>query len=486
MLFYAEKSFVLDPRSPSAIEEGCRILSCGGPVGLKLSAGVEEQISSFRTGLSRRTTRNAEVDECESELRREIKGLVEIGLTDDEAILVAVKRMGRGEGVLGVVARELRETPGCGPGTTSEHSLLSNRVYSQEYVIVFCLALLSALAFKIPALFGVPFSEASAGFYVRNFSLFVLPVLTGYFAWRRRLKSKHGIGLLMVVVAAVIVANVYPFRQFGSTELLMVLHLPIALWLVVGMAYVGGRWRNSARRMDFVRFSGELFVYFTLFACGGVVLTVLTVVMFNGIGVDVEWFVFEWLLPCGALGAVIVGAGLIEIQQKMSEGLAPLLTRLFTPLFAVVLLMVLATMAWTSSSMEVDREVLIGLDFLLVVVLGLHLFYVSERHSRALPSAFDWIQLLVVCAAVAVDALALVAIADRISEFGVSPNKLAALGENLLLFVNLLWSGWLYAKFLRGRGPFADLKQWQVSYLPVYSIWAGIVVVIFPPVFGYA
>ena len=454
-------------------------------MGLKLSAEVEEQISKFKTGLSRYTARDSGADECEADLRREIKSLVNVGLTDDEAFLVAIKRMDRSEGARGAVSRELSGPQRDGSGSTSEYPQLSSRISSSEYVIVFFLALLSALAFKVPVLFGVSFSEASAGFYVRNFSLFVLPVLTGYFAWRRRLQTIHAFRLLMLVVVAIIFANVYPFRRFGSTELLAVLHLPIALWLVVGMAYVGGRWRNNSRRMDFVRFSGELFVYYTLFACGGGVLIALTLIMFNGIGVNADWLVAEWLLPCGALGAVIVGAGLVDIQQKMSEGLAPLLTRLFTPLFAIVLLMVLATMAWTSSSMEVDREVLIGLDVLLVVVLGLHLFYVSDRNSRASPSAFDWIQLLVVCAAVAVDALALVAITGRISEYGVSPNKLAALGENLVLFVNLAWSGWLYFKFLRGRGPFVALKQWQVSYLPVYSVWAGIVVVIFPPVFGY-
>ena len=117
----------------------------------------------------------------------------------------------------------------------------------------------------------------------------------------------------------IIFANVYPFRRFGSPALLAVLHLPIALWLVVGMAYVGGRWRNSSRRMDFVRFSGELFVYYTLFACGGGVLIALTLIMFSGIGVNADWLVAEWLLPCGALGAVIVGAGVVDIQQKMLQ-----------------------------------------------------------------------------------------------------------------------------------------------------------------------
>ena len=62
-----------------------------------------------------------------------------------------------------------------------------------------------------------------------------------------------------------------------------------------------------------------------------------------------------------------------------------------------------------------------------------------------------------------VDALALAAIAARISEFGFTPNRVAALGENLILLVNLTWSAWLYARFLRHRGSFAVLEQWQIA-----------------------
>ena len=93
--------------------------------------------------------------------------------------------------------------------------------------------------------------------------------------------------------------------------------------------------------------------------------------------------------------------------------------------------------------------------------------------------------MLLVVSALVVDAVALTAITARISEFGLSPNKVAALGENLILLVNLAWSAWLYARFLRGRGPFGALERWQTSYLPVYAAWAAIVVVLFPPLFGY-
>lgn len=76
-------------------------------------------------------------------------------------------------------------------------------------------------------------------------------------------------------------------------------------------------------------------------------------------------------------------------------------------------------------------------------------------------------------------------IAARISEFGFSASKVAALGENVILLVNLAWSAWLYAQFLRGRRSFGTLQRWQTAYLGVYAAWAALVVVLFPPLFGF-
>jgi hypothetical protein len=61
----------------------------------------------------------------------------------------------------------------------------------------------------------------------------------------------------------------------------------------------------------------------------------------------------------------------------------------------------------------------------------------------------------------------------------------AVTGENVILVVNLGWSAWLYLRFLGGRGMVAALERWQTVYLPVYAVWAAIVVVVFPPVFGF-
>ena len=263
--------------------------------------------------------------------------------------------------------------------------------------------------------------------------------------------------------------------------MLTILHLPIALWLVVGFAYVRGRWFREDGRMDFVRFSGELAIYYVLIALGGGVLTAFTMMMFEAIEMKADWFVAGWLLPCGAVGAVVVGSWLVEAKQSVIENMAPVLTRLFTPLFTVLLLVFLATMAWTGSPINVKREVLIGFDLLLALVVGLVLYAASARDPQAPPDFFDGLQLLLVVSALVVDGVALAAIAARISEFGFTPNRVAALGENLILLVNLAWSAWLYARFLRHRGSFAALERWQTAYLPVYSAWAALVVVVFPP-----
>ncbi|MDQ3555570.1 MAG: DUF4153 domain-containing protein, partial [Gemmatimonadota bacterium] len=236
---------------------------------------------------------------------------------------------------------------------------------------------------------------------------------------------------------------------------------------------------------DFVRFSGELFIYYVLIALGGGVLVGFTMGMFEAIGVDAEWVVGEWLVPCGALGAVIVGSWLVEAKQSVIENMAPVLTRLFTPLFAATLLVFLATMAWTGRGIDIEREVLIAFDLLLVVVLALLLHSVSARDPYAPRDAFDYLLVALVVSALVADGVALAAIAARITEYGSTPNRLAALGMNVVLLVNLGGSAWLYLRFLRGRGSFAPIERWQTAYLPVYGAWAAIVVVVFPLLFGY-
>lgn len=449
------------------------------------TASLEEQIDQWRGYLRRRQAIHAvDVAELEDHLREQIAALVEAGLAADEAFLVAVKRMGGLDALSREFAREHSERLWKQLVVVPADSGEPRAQARTEAIVAFGLAVAAAAGIKLPALFGLQL-EQDAGFYARNLSLFVLPLLAVYFIWKRRLDASALGRLGVAFVAAGVAANLYPFAAGGSTEVLTALHLPIALWLAVGIAYAGRRWGQAGGRMDFIRFSGELFIYYVLIALGGAVLTGFMALLFQAIGVDVEPFFTSWLLPCGAAGAVLVASWLVEAKQSVIENMAPVLTRLFSPLFAAVLVTFLATALWTGRGVDIEREVLIAFDLLLAVVLGLLLYSVSARDPLAPPGAFDVMQVVLVVSALLADAVALWAIAARITEFGLSPNRVAALGENVILLVNLAWSAALYIRFLRGRGPFADLERWQTDYVPVYAVWAAIVVIVFPPAFGY-
>ncbi|WP_230393563.1 permease prefix domain 1-containing protein [Plantactinospora alkalitolerans] len=447
---------------------------------------LEGQIAEWRAYMHRRRELNrADAEELEDHLRSRISELTEVGLRPDEGFLIAVKRMGSLDELSREFAREHSERLWKQlvlPGEPDTPAAARSR---RELPVMVLCAAVAALAFKVPSWFGLDLDD-DAGFYTSNFSLFALPALAAYFAWQRRVGIRV-IGVLAALfVLGAVAANAYPLDDDSQSIVLTAIHLPLALWLVVGVAYVGGDWRSSRRRMDFIRFTGEWLIYFVLIGLGGGVLTAFTVGTFDAIGLNVEGFIESWLVPCGAMAGVVVAAWLVEAKQSVIENMAPVLTRVFTPLFVVALLSFLVAMIWTTNGINVERDALILFNLLLVIVLGLLLYAISARDLTARPGLFDRLQLALVVSALIIDVMVLVAITGRITEWGFSPNKTAALGENVVLLTNLAWSAWLFLGFVRGRMPFARLEHWQTRYMIVYAAWAWTVVLVFPLVFNFA
>jgi len=425
---------------------------------------LEGQIAEWRAYMHRRRElHHTDAEELEDHIRSRITELTEAGLRADEAFLIAVKRMGSLDELSREFAREHSERLWKQlvlPGEPDASAAARSR---RELPVMVLCAAIAALAIKVPGWFGLDISGDDDDFYARNVSLFALPALAAYFAWQRRVGLRVIGVLALLFLLGAVAANAYPLAGDSQTLVLTAIHLPLALWLVVGVAYVGGDWRSDRRRMDFIRFTGEWLIYFTLLGLGGGVLTAFTAGTFDAIGLNAEGFIESWLLPCGAMAAVIVSAWLVEAKQSVIENMAPVLTRVFTPLFAATLL-----------------------AFLLVIVLGLLLYAISARELTARPGLFDRLQLALVVSALIIDVMVLLAITGRITEWGFSPNKTAALGENVILLTNLAWSAWLFLGFVRGRMPFARLEHWQTRYMIVYAVWAWTVVLAFPPVFDFA
>lgn len=442
--------------------------------------GLEERIAEWRGYVARREAIGTDVAELEEHLRDQIDGLEGSGLSEDEAFLIAVSRMGR----LDDLSREFAR----------EHS---DRLWKQLVVaetaprrgsglwLAVGLAVAAAVLVKLPSLFGLPMVDI-----VRNAAVLLLPALAVYFLICRRASIATIVAVGVPFVAAAVLLNVYPFVANGSTMLLAAVHACVALWIVTGVAYARGEWRGVRPRMDFIRFTGEWVVYYALLALGGGVLAALTLGVFSAMGMDATPFVGNWLVPCGAAGAVVIAGWLVEAKQAVIENIAPVLTKVFTPLFTALLLTLIVAgivqAASTGGLVDAQREVLIIFDLVLIVVVGLLLYALSARGDSLKPGWFDTLQIVLVASAIVVDLVVLVAMASRIGAFGASANKIASLGLNAILLVNLTGSLWMQVRFIRGRGGIAVLERWQTSFLPVYLAWSAIVVVVFPPVFAFA
>ena len=442
---------------------------------------VESQIAEWRAYVENAPGVNGhDVDELEDHLRHQIGELNAVGLTADEAFLVAVKRMGDLDNLSREFAREHS-------GRLWKQLILSGddepARSSSGWLETLVVAVAAAVVVQVARL-AADFPDEEPTWLARNISLFVLPFLAGYFARRRQLDTRGWVLTAAPFVLAALLVNLYPYGADSATEALVALHLPVVLWFVVAYPYMGGTLRSHERRMDFVRFTGEWFIYYVLIALGGGVLMGLTAAILEPTEIDPEQ-IAAWVLPSGAAGAVIVAAWLVESKQRVVENMAPVLTMLFTPLFAVMLAGAAVVYAVTGLGGAFDRELLSVFDALLVVVLALVLYGMSAREPSTSPGWMDGIQLVAVVSALVLDVMVLGAMVARIGEFGFTPNRTAALGLNLVLLVNLAGAAWLSARFLRRRSTLHRLERWQTTYLPVFAVWAATVVVVLPPVFGF-
>ena len=452
---------------------------------------MEDQIAQWRSFiLKRRAVDAPDAEELEDHLRSQAADLIATGLSPEEAFLVAVKRIGSQDELSREFARVHSGRLWKQLVLTGDEPGGSTKATHRELWVVAAFAVAAALAVKAPNFFGLTLADDS-GFYLRNVSLLVLPMLTAYFVWKRGVGVGALTGRTIAIIAAAFATRCRHRQRLSvrGRRCDGVPHrTPPSDRAVArdGHRLHGGEWRSDERRMDFIRFTGEWFIYMSLIALGGGVLTALTVGTFNLLDVDAAAFSENWLLPCGAAGATVIAAWLVEAKRGVIENMAPVLARVFMPLFTLLLLALLGTTLLRLTDVSLDRDALIVVDALLVFVLGLVVYAVSARAGSERVLLIDRVQFTLVITAWALDGLVLAAMLARIFEWGFTPNRAAALGLNIIILANLSWTSWVGHVMLHNNCPFARLERFQTHYLPVYLMWASGVVVLFPLVFGFA
>lgn len=427
------------------------------------------------------TLEEAGVLELESHLRDQIDDLTASGLSIEEAFIVGVKRLGS----VSLISKEYSKvnTDGLWKNLLLDPADpdAKNR-NRRNIVLVILLSFLAGTAAKIPTAFGVEIGSIA---YFKNLSFYILPFVTLFLTLKHGGTPKSRWTLAGVFAFSFAVVNLYPSYEPWHTETLTAIHLPILLWLITGVAYMGKDWKASKARMDFLRFTGESVIYGSLLMLGLMVLMMFTMMIFQSISIDMEPFVENYFLIFGGCAVAMLTVYLVEAKKSIVENFAPVLAKIFSPLFLITMLAFLVAMVVSGTSPFTEREFLIGFDLMLVLVLGMVLYTISAKNLHDKQDIFDYLNVALVGVAMIVDNVALSAIVFRLSEYGITPNKLAALGENVLLLLNLGVLFVYYIRYFTGKIEFQQIVTWQTKYLNVYALWMAIVVFVFPLVFSF-
>ena len=322
-------------------------------------------------------------------------------------------------------------------------------------------------------------------YFPRNISFIAFPGLAGFFAYKQGLSWKDVAAPFVILTFSVLFINFLPNNAASDTLMLSCIHLPILIWMVVGYVYCGAKFSVTSKRIEFLRFHGDLLVMSAVILLAGGLFTALTINLFGLIDIPIEDFYFRYLvvsvLPLVPLLATLI----VQQNPTLVSKISPVIARIFTPLVTVMLLVFLGALIYTGKDPYNDRQFLLVFNGILIGVMALLVFSVSES-TKASASQFQRLALVGLAFLAIIDnGIALSAIAFRLFELGITPNRLAVLGSNVLVLLNLILVTRQLIGLLKGDKNLGDVEAGMTRFLPYYALWAAIVSFVFPFVFSY-
>jgi hypothetical protein len=291
--------------------------------------------------------------------------------------------------------------------------------------------------------------------------------------------------IAVTTLVGILFINSLPNNKESDTLLLSCIHLLLVLWSVLGFAFVGEARNHEEQRLSYLRYNGDLIVMTTLIVIAGGILTGITIGLFSLIGLNIEEFYFKNIVVFGLPAAPILGTYLTQTNPQLVGKVSPVIARLFSPLVLVMLVIYLIAIIYSGKDPYNDREFLLMFNALLIGVMAIILFSVSESSKNAITHAETWVLLLLSVVTIVVNGIALSAILFRISEWGLTPNRAAVLGSNVLILINLLLVTAQLFKVVSRKAGITRVGNAIAGYLPVYFAWAAIVTFLFPFFFGF-
>lgn len=351
----------------------------------------------------------------------------------------------------------------------------------KELILLIAVSFIAGLIAKIPDFFSID----PEYYYPRNLGFIVFPMLAIYFAWKHQVQIRTIITAGVAFVVSALYINFLPNDAQSDTLILACIHLPLFLWAVLGYTFVGDQFRDYPRRLDFLRYNGDLVVMTTIILIAGGLLSGVTLGLFELIDIKIEDFYFKKIAIWGLAAAPILGTFLVQTNPQLVGKVSPVIAKVFTPLVLVTLVIYLFAVIYTGKDPYNDREFLLVFNALLIGVMAIIFFSIAEIAKNTDNKIGILLLFSLSIVTVVLNGIALSAILFRISEWGITPNRLAVLGGNILMLTNLLLVTNNLFKTLKYKNAIEKVEESIASFLPVYTLWTIVVAFIFPLLFGF-
>jgi hypothetical protein len=351
----------------------------------------------------------------------------------------------------------------------------------RELLFVIIASLVAGVIAKLPAFLHID----EELFYTRNIGFIIFPALSVYFAWKNKLSAGKITYIVGATLVSLIFINSLPAVRKSDTLILSCVHLVLVLWSILGFAFVGKKRTNEEKRLSFLKYNGDLVVITALILIAGAIMTGVTLGLFGLIGFKIERLYFDYVGVFGLAAAPIIGTYLTQANPHLVGKVSPVIAKIFSPLVLVMLVIYLVAMVYSGKDPYNDREFLLIFNALLVGVMAIIFFSGAETSKTNKSPLESWVLFLLSAVTIIVNGIALSAILFRISEWGITPNRAAVLGGNVLILINLLLVTAQLYKVLSKKADISGVGKVIGFYLPIYVIWAVVVTFIFPLIFGF-
>ena len=357
------------------------------------------------------------------------------------------------------------------------------RFSESDIFIMIAVCLLAGFLIKIPGLFNINLTNFF--FYEKNAGIIVFFGLTLYAIWiNRNFSQKRLVITLLAFIVPIIYINLLPSDRDSASINLAYIHLPLLMWCSYGLVFIDFNFKDKSKRIEYIKHNGDLAILVAIILIAGGILAGITIGLFNAINIKIEKFYMDNIVIVGLVSVPIVATFIIKNYTTMTNKIAPIIANIFSPLVLLTLIIYLIAIAISGKDPYNDRDFLLIFNIMLLGVMGIIVFSISETSIIRKQKFNEMILFILSIITVIIDLIALSAIFYRLVEYGVTPNRLAVLGSNILIFVNLVLIMIDLYKINFKEMVIEKVELTISKYLPIYIIWTLIVIFGFPVIFG--